>query len=279
MTRSRWMLLAPAGSLLGVVVVALLSDAAQSLGALSLTGDGALSWEAYRSLAADQPVVASLLVGGAVAGAATALAAVVGLITVTVLRANRRGSRLLGGLMAVTVPVPHLVGAAAMALLLSDSGLIARLVHAPPSGFPAWVGGPWFGAVVLELAWKESAFIGLVVLASLPRDLAEREEALALLGAGAWLRWRSVTLPAARTALVVAGTVAFVYALGSFEVAWLLGPALPETLPETTYRLFTSTELSLRPEAFAATVVLTVACLGATLVGLSLLRRPSRVRA
>lgn len=279
MTGTRWLLLAPAGSLLGVVVVALVSDAAQSLGAFSLTGDGALSLDAYRSLAADQPVIGSLLVGGAVAGTATALAAVVGLVTVAVLRASRRGSRLLGGLMALTVPVPHLVSAAAVALLLSDSGLVARLAHAPPGGFPAWVGGPWFGAVVLELAWKESAFIGLVVLASLPGDLADRDEALSMLGADPWRRWRTVTLPASRTALVVASTVAFVYALGSFEVAWLLGPALPETMPETAYRLFTSTELSLRPEAFAATVVLTVTCLAATLVGLSLLRRPSRVSA
>ncbi|MBI1379003.1 MAG: ABC transporter [Frankiales bacterium] len=276
MSRSGWLLLAPAGALLAVLGVALASGLLQSLGADSLTGDGRLSLDAYRALLGDEPVVSSLGVGLVVASAATCLAITTGLLTVAAVRAGRRTGRVVATLAAATVPLPHLVGAVAFALLLSDSGFLARIVHAAPGSFPPWVGGHWYAAVVLELAWKESAFIALVVLAALPADLEEREDALAVLGAGARRRWLAVSLPASRTALVVASTVAFTYALGSYEVAWLLGPALPETLPETAYRLFTSTDFAARPEAFAATSVLVTACLGATLAGLSLLRSPAR---
>jgi putative spermidine/putrescine transport system permease protein len=270
----RSVLLAPALALVGgLLLTSVAVAAAQSLGALALTGDGRIGWSAYGSLVRDQEALASLAVGISVATVATVLACLVGLAVVAAVRATYVGGRALALMAAVTVPVPHLVGAVGIGLLLSDSGLLARIAAAPPGAWPQLVGGPWWSAVVLELAWKESAFVALVVLASLPRHLQELDDTAAVLGASPWQRFRGVTLELAAPALLLAATVSFVYALGSYEVAWLLGPVQPETLPVLAYRLFGSSDLGVRPEAMAASVLLVVVCAVTTIVAAAPLRR------
>ena len=44
----------------------------------------------------------------------------------------------------------------------------------------------------------------------------------------------------------------YVYTVGSYEVAWLLGQLYPEPLPVLAYRVFGSVDLAARPAAAAA---------------------------
>ena len=246
-----------------VLGVSLTAVVGQSLGLAPVVGQAGLTGDAYRAAAATEGLGASLLLSLAIATAATLLALVVGLATALAVRATRVGGRILSGVAALTIPVPHLVGAATVGLLLSDSGLLARV-----SGGVAWpqlVAGPWWAAVVLEFGWKESAFVALVVVSVLASYADQLDETAAVLGAGPLSRLRHITLPLAAPALVISGAVSFVYVLGSYDVAWLLGRAYPEPLPVLAYRLFTSTDLAARPEAMAvaASTVLLCALVGA----------------
>jgi putative spermidine/putrescine transport system permease protein len=266
--------MAPAVIPTGVVLgVGLAMVVAQSVGLVPVVGPARLSVDAYRDAADGENLATSLLLSLALAGAATGIAVVVGLAAAIAVRATRVGGRLLAALAALTIPVPHLIGAAAIGLLLSDSGLVARLTGAAPGEFPQLVGGPWWTAVVLEFGWKESAFVALVVVSALTRYADGLGETAAVLGAGAWKRLRHITIPLATPALVVAGGVSFVYVLGSYEVSWLLGRAYPEPLPVLAYRLFTSSDLSARPEALAVATLTVAAC---ALVGVGVVRMLSR---
>ena len=189
------------------------------------------------------------------------------------MRSTRRGGRILATLAASTIPVPHIIGAAAIGLLLADSGWLARLFGADGGTWPQLVAGPWWAAVVLEYAWKESAFIALVVITSIAADADELSDTAAVLGARPLSRLRHVTLPLAAPGLIVAGTISFIYALGSFEVPWLLGRAAPEPLPVLAYRLFTSTDLSVRPQALAVAMITVALSVAVGLGALALLRR------
>ena len=100
------------------------------------------------------------------------------------------------------------VAAAATGLLLSDSGLLARLLGAGPGEFPPLVAGPWWVAVVVEYAWKESAFVMLVVLAATAATERDLDEAGAVLGAGPWRRLRGIGLPLAAPAFATGATLA-----------------------------------------------------------------------
>ncbi|GAA4697553.1 putative spermidine/putrescine transport system permease protein [Promicromonospora umidemergens] len=247
----------------------------QSLGLLPLVGKPELSSAAYRALVVDD-VLTGLGVSVAIAAASTSLALLVGATAAVLVQRSRIGG--LAAVAAAVVPIPHLVGAATVGLLLADSGLVARLVGAQPGTFPALVGGPWWVAVVLELAWKESAFVAVVVLSSLATTERDLDEAAAGLGAGPWQRLRRVTLPLAAPALVVSGTISFAYVVGSYEVAWLLGRTYPEPLAVLAFRLFSDTDLTMRPQALAVAVLTVAVAAGALVAGAALLRRVAVLR-
>ena len=267
-------LVAPA-VLLNVVVTgtALVAVLATSLGLLPLVGQPRLSTDGYTTLASELRAATyeSLLT----AATATLLAAAIGLTLATVAVRADRGVRLVIGLAAAVLTVPHLVGAAATGLLLSDVGLAQRWSGIPAASWPELVGGrlPW--ATVLELAWKESAFVALVVVASIERSYADLREVAAVLGAAPRAQWRRVLLPLAAPALASASLIVFVYSLGTYEVARLLGRAYPEPLPVMAYRLFTDIDITARPQAAATAVVATGLALLAAVITLPFVRRLS----
>lgn len=252
------------GTALGAVV-------ATSLGLLPLVGQPRLSTDGYTTLAGDlrAATVESLIT----AAAATLLSAIVGLTIATVVVGSGRGVRLLVGLAVAVMTVPHLVGASTTGLLLSDVGLAQRWSGIPAASWPELVGGRWPWATVLELAWKESVFVALVVIASVGRRYADLREVAAVLGAAPYAQWRRVLLPLSSPALASSSLIVFVYSLGTYEVARLLGRAYPEPLPVMAYRLFTDIDIAARPQAAATAVVATGLALLAAVGVLPLVRR------
>ena len=126
-------------------------------------------------------------------------------------------------------------------------------------------------ATVLELAWKESAFVALVVVAAVHRGHRRRSDVAAVLGAGPGSAGRGCcsrrrARPWAPSALVV-----LVYTRRLLRGGLAAGPHLPEPLPVLAFRLFGSIELTDRPAAAAAAAVGAALALG---VG----RRGSRPR-
>ncbi|MEO8725936.1 MAG: ABC transporter permease subunit [Acidobacteriaceae bacterium] len=95
----------------------------------------------------------------------------------------------------------------------------------------------------------------------------------AVLGASSWQRLRAITVPLLAPALITTGTITFVYALGSYEVAWLLGRAYPQPLSVLAYQLFTASDLSARPQALAVALITTGIAGIAVIIGVGLLRR------
>ncbi|MGY1714630.1 ABC transporter permease subunit [Geodermatophilus sp. SYSU D01106] len=273
--RRALLLLLPAALPTAAVLGAALTVAVlQSTGLMPVVGEPDPTTATYRALAGDRALLDGLRVSLGVAAASTALALAVGLGTALLARTTRLGGRLLRAAAAATVPVPHLVGAAAVGLLLADSGLAARALGA--ESFPPLVAGPLWVAVVAEYAWKESAFVALVVLAALAAGERELDETAATLGAGPWQRLRRVALPMAAPAAVAAGGVTFAYVLGSYDVAWLLGRSYPEPLPVLAYRLWTDVDLARREQALAVAVVTTALALACLLVTAALLARTAR---
>lgn len=254
----------PTVAVLGTGVV---TAVLQSLGLMPLVGTPELTVAPYTAPGADVLGAAGLSL--AIAAAATTVAAVVGLAVALAVLA---GGRLVALAAALTVPVPHLVGAAATGLLLADSGLAARVLGVQ-QGWPQLVGGPWWVAVVFEYAWKESAFVALVVVGALASRAEAFTETAATLGASGWRRLRHVTLPLAAPALTAGAGIAFVYTLGSYEVALLLGRPSPEPLAVGAVRLFGTIDLAARPQAAALAVVTVGVCLVAVGVVVAALRR------
>lgn len=263
-----------AAALLPVVVVVvggLGSAVLQSIGLMPLVGPVRFSFDAYVATA---PNLASAIgISLAIAATSTTIAAVVGSAAALVVVSGGRAGRLVGVAGAVTISIPHLIGAATMGLLLADSGVLPRLLGISADAWPPLVGGPWWVAVIAEYAWKESAFVALVVAGTLLTRVAQFDEPAALLGAGRIARIRMIFLPLATPSLIVASTIVFVYTLGSYEVAWLLGRTYPEPLAVLAIRLFNDVNLTSRTESAAIAVVTVVAALASVAIASLALRR------
>jgi putative spermidine/putrescine transport system permease protein len=276
--RRRSILLVLPAVLVTVVVVGggLGATILQSTGLLPVVGPVAPSLDAYAAHPDD--LLAALGVSLWIATVSTLIAVVVGTGAAIVIVSGRVGGRIIGAIGAATVTVPHLVGAATIGLLLADAGVLPRLLGIAPEAWPAWVGGPWWAAVIAEFAWKESAFVALVVTGTLATRVATYDETAALLGAGRWRRFRHVLLPLTAPAIVISAAISFVYALGSYEVAWLLGRTYPEPLPVLAVRLFQGVSLDSRPEAAAVAVVTSAIALLVVGLAFATLRRTAAWR-
>lgn len=261
---------------LAVTGSALVTLTLSAFGLMPLVGQPRATTDAFSALGPD--LVSGIGHSLLIASTSTVLAGAVGLALAVLVVGSRRGARFLAMAAVAPIPVAHIVGAAAVGLLLSDSGLLNRLLGTDPAAWPRLVAGPVPVAVVVEFAWKESAFVALVVTAALAPAVRQYHDAAAMLGATARQRTTMVTLPLALPALAASSLIVFLYTLGSYEVPWLLGAAQPEALPVTAYRLFSSIDLAARPQAAAAALVVTAMALAAAGAVVPFLRRLGALR-
>ncbi len=261
--------------IVAVVGVSLTAAGLQSVGLMPFIGPPQLSVDAWTSETGE--LIRSSVTSVYIAAVSTVLSLVVGFMLAAYVLAMPRMGRIVETLSAATIPIPHVIGAGAIGLLLSDSGFLERLLGMPDA-FPALVSGPWFVAVIAEYAWKESAFVALVVLGSISRSVGELCDAAATLGASAGQRIVRVVLPLAVPSLAVSAAIVFVYTLGSYEAAWLLGPTSPEPLPVRAVRLFTSVDLAARPQAMVTALVSVAVSVVVIITAVLVLRRHRSLR-
>jgi len=257
------LLLAPA---LGVVLVlfggGVVMGVLASLGYQPFLPGRDLSLDAYRGLLDDVEVRRSLVLTFRIALLSTLVSAVLAVGAALLLRGTRRGRRAALLVFQLNLPVPHLVGAAAMLLLLGQSGLVSRLLFAvglvdAPAAAPVLTNDAVGWAIMAEYVWKEVPFIGVVVLAALSGGVSDLEDAARSLGAGAWSRFRFVVLPHITPAVVSTSIIVFAFTFGSYEVPLLLGQPFPATLPVVAYQAYSDTDLTARPRAMAIAVLIT----------------------
>jgi len=109
-------------------------------------------------------------------------------------------------------------------------GIIARLLSLVHLTSPSWLSDPTWAmpAILIVTIWKDLGFATVIFLAGLqatPRDLYE---AAKVDGAGAWWRFRSVTLPMLSPIVFFLGVTSILNTFQSFDIIHTLtrgGPA------------------------------------------------------
>ncbi len=84
------------------------------------------------------------------------------------------------------------------------------------------------GSVCLANIWRGTPFFAITILAGLQAVPQELLEAAALDGAGAWQRFRQVTLPAIRGVVLIATLLSMIWTFADFQLVYILtkgGPA------------------------------------------------------
>lgn len=222
---ARWPYLVVAAVLLWLVGYPLLITFLESLGIGAGTAAGsAANLDGFREFAGRQDEWLALWRTLWISAASVVLSALVGVPLGFVFeRTDFPGRRLLGGLVALPVVLPPLVGVIAFLFLYGESGFISRAVQATLR----LDGPPWSlkgaGAILLVHAYSMYVYFYLFTRAALARMDAALLEAAASLGAGRWRTFRRVTLPLLRPALTGAAILTFMASLASFSAPYIFG--------------------------------------------------------
>ena len=254
------LLLAPALLVIGVLFSGgLFAALVQSLGYMPAIGQTEVNLDAYREVLGDKDFLDSLLLTLYVAGASTGISTVLAVLAALALR--KSNGRISAVVFQLPITIPHLVAAVGIALVVSQTGLGARMAAAlgligEPREFPALLYDPYSVGIILTYVWKEMPFIALVVLAALRGVAGELEEVARTLGANAWQRFWYVVFPVISPGIIAASLIVFAFTFGAFEVPYLLGKSYPTILPVMAYNEYRDLDLSARPVAMAINILI-----------------------
>ena len=180
-----------------------------------------------------------------------------------------RAMRWLERALSPLLSVPHAAAALGLAFLIAPSGWAMRAPallmgwdRPPMLPFPQ---DPWGLSLTAGLVAKEMPFLLLMALAALPQvDPARRLRVARSLGQGRVAGWMKAVAPGVVRQVRLPVLVVLVYGLTNVDVAVILGPSTPPTLPVQITRWMLDPDLGRRAVGAAAALIL-MAAVAATL--------------
>ncbi len=231
---------------------------------------GSYGTDAWRRLLSDDAFLDALVFTLRAALIATVLSV---LLSVPLAMALRRSTVLARGLVALPLPVPHLVIASTAVLWFGPGGLADRVAQTLPI-----IADSFGWGVIIVYVLKEVPFLSLLMLAAFGDDDRAREEAARTLGASRWERWKGVLLPQLLRPTLLGSVVVAAFVVGSTEVPQVVGPLSPDALTTWSITVVRVRGPIARPDAAAALVVTSVVVLLLAALALWLGMRFTRTR-
>ena len=180
----------------------------------------------YVYFAHDAEFWASVQYGVIYAGSTLVLQLLLGVSAALLLNEAFRGRNLLRGIVLFPYMIPTIVAVILWKWLLNDSyGLVNHwLVAAGVVAAPvAWLGKDHImTSLVITSVWQFFPFVVVTYLARLQTIAPELYEAAKVDGAGAWRRFRHVTLPQTRNVLFVIVLLRSIFMFTKFDTVWLM---------------------------------------------------------
>ncbi len=231
------LLLAPAAAALAVFSLYPLVESFRLSGrrlilALPALGSPSVGLANFTELAADPVARRALATTLIFVAVSTAAELCLGLVIALAINERFPGRGALRACVLIPWAVPTVVASQMWRFLWNDQyGLINYALYGSHlTGYRAWLATPAgaLGALIVADVWKTSSFAALLILAGLQLIPQELYEAARIDGAGRWQRFRHVTLPLLKPALLLALLFRTVDAFRVFDLAFVMtqgGPA------------------------------------------------------
>lgn len=223
--------------------------------------EAAVNFNAYITLLTSKSFYASLLHTISIATISTVIATVGGVFSALVIRHSAKNSALIRFAYQLPLSVPHLIAAIGFSLLLSQSGLLSRLLYAlnileGTAQFPILTHDTFGVGIIITYIWKELPFIAIITLTTLQGLGTNYEQVAITLGAKKSIVFKKVLLPLIAPAVIPASIIVFAFIFGSYEVPFILGSSYPSMLSILAYRSFINPDLSMRQLAMALNIII-----------------------
>jgi multiple sugar transport system permease protein len=195
-------------------------------------GQKFIGWENYHDLLGDPVALQSLLTSMIFVAVTTPIEVLLGLGMALVLNESFRGRGWLRSIVLVPWAIPTVVASQMWRFIFNDRyGLFNFLLFGDATDrYWAPLAEPGLALLSIMVAdiWKTSSFAALIILAGLQGIPRELYEAASIDGAGAWQKFRLITLPLVKPALLLALLFRTIDALKVFDLVFVMtqgGPA------------------------------------------------------
>jgi len=195
-------------------------------------GQKFVGWENYRDLIGDPVALNSLLTSLLFVAVTTPIEVGLGLGMALVLNQSFRGRGWLRAIVLIPWAIPTVVASQMWRFIFNDRyGLFNfALFGDATQHYWAPLAEPNLALMAVMVAdiWKTSSFAGLIILAGLQVIPKELYEAASIDGASGWQKFRHITLPLVKPALLLALLFRTIDALKVFDLVFVMtqgGPA------------------------------------------------------
>ena len=195
-------------------------------------GQKFIGWDNYYDLATDPVALQSLLTSMTFVAVTTPVEVLLGLGMALVLNESFRGRGWLRAVVLVPWAIPTVVSSQMWRFLFNDRYGLFNFVLFGDATDRYWapLAEPGLALMSIMVAdmWKTSSFAALIILAGLQVIPRELYEAASIDGAGAWQKFRHITLPLVTPALLLALLFRTIDALKVFDLVFVMtqgGPA------------------------------------------------------
>jgi multiple sugar transport system permease protein len=195
-------------------------------------GQKFVGWENYRDLSIDPVALDSLRTSLIFVAVTTPIEVLLGLAMALVLNESFRGRGCLRAIVLVPWAVPTVVSSQMWRFIFNDRyGLFNFLLFGDATQrYWAPLAEPYLALSSIMIAdiWKTSSFAALIILAGLQGIPQELYEAASIDGATTWQKFRHITLPLVKPALLLALVFRTIDALKVFDLVFVMtqgGPA------------------------------------------------------
>jgi multiple sugar transport system permease protein len=199
---------------------------------LPAIGQPFIGLENYKALLHDRIALRSLINTFVFVSVSTFLEILLGLMIALVINRHFRGRGLVRAAILVPWAIPTVVSSQMWRFICNDNyGLLNYVLFgADISKYRAWLADPLFAfaAIVTADVWKTSSFAALLILAGLQIIPDELYESAKIDGANAWQRFRRITFPLIKPALLIALLFRTMDAFRVFDLVFVMtqgGPA------------------------------------------------------
>jgi putative spermidine/putrescine transport system permease protein len=258
-----YILLAPVLVLtLGILIPGILDALSESVGYSKSAGVSSITLHYYKEVLVDSDLISSLKFSLITSLTSSFIALISGTALAYCVYISSMREKLEKFIFKLPIIVPHIIVAAALFSILSQSGLLPRLLFKlglikTMEEMPLFIFDRQGVGIILTYLWKEIPFTAMVVYTVL-KDINDKLYLAAMnLGANKWQVFFHVTLPLCLPSMLSAFIIIFAFSFGAFEVPFLLGPTSPKALAVKAYMEYSGADLSGRPYAMVINIILT----------------------
>jgi putative spermidine/putrescine transport system permease protein len=250
----------------------LIETVKESMGYIPVLGLNTFSLDSYKEIFRQNSFLRDLLYSVYIAGTATILSTFLGIIIAYcfVTSRNSRIKAIVKKTLQMGLIIPYLYVVFLAMITLSQTGFTSRLMYnigvlKDLKSFPELIFDRMGLGIIWVYVFKGTPFIALFVLNVMSKISSTYEDVAKSLSASGLTILRKIYMPLSSRAIIWTSCIVFAYALGSFEVPYLLGNISPVSLSARLYSLFINPDLNSIPKGMALNIIIIV--LGGAIVG------------